>query len=221
MAAAHGKAETMNFEKVDVLDALDEMTGGRGPDACIDAVGLEAHGTSARCVVRPRQDSDVAWRPTARMRCARRSLACRKGGTVSIPGVYGGLLDKFPMGAAFAKGLTFKMGQTHVHKYMKPLLEPHRTRRDRPVLRDHRSLQALRRGRRLQTLLDATGRLREGRAQTVRATDRTQRPRSRPPSQPRSRSFNGSNHSLPVALRSPDSGASDGSSRGSSIGFRP
>src|SRR4029078_1735214 len=98
------------------------MTGGEGPDACIDAVGLEAHGTSL--------DSwyDLAkttmYMATDRTHALRQAIGCcRKGGTVSIPGVYGGLLDKFPLGAAFAKGLTFKMGQTHVHKYMKPLLE--------------------------------------------------------------------------------------------------
>ena len=66
--------------------------------------------------LRPRQGRRCSWRPTARTRSARRSSCCRKGGTVSIPGVYGGLLDKFPLGAAFAKGLTFKMGQTHVHR---------------------------------------------------------------------------------------------------------
>ena len=103
--------------------SLKEMTGGRGPDACIDAVGMEAHGTSDRRHLRPRQAGDDAGDRPARTRCARRFSACRKGGTVSIPGVYGGLLDKIPIGAAFAKGLTFKMGQTHVQKYMQPLLE--------------------------------------------------------------------------------------------------
>ena len=98
------------------------MTGGQGPDACIDAVGLEAHGTHARRVVRPGEDIDVL--ATDRPHALREAIsACRKGGIVSIPGVYGGWLDKFPLGAAFAKGLTLKMGQTHMHKYMPLLLD--------------------------------------------------------------------------------------------------
>src|SRR2546425_2106575 len=115
-------AETINYEQVNVPEALKEMTGGRGPDACIDAVGMESHGTGPEHLYdRVKQalmlESD---RPSV----LRETIhACRKGGTVSIPGVYGGLIDKFPIGAAFAKGLTLKMGQTHVHKYMRPLLE--------------------------------------------------------------------------------------------------
>ncbi|HEY1187857.1 MAG TPA: zinc-binding dehydrogenase [Gemmata sp.] len=114
-------AEPVNFARVDLLRTPDELTAGRGPDACIDAVGLEAHGTGfAGIYDRVRTATYMATdRPTA-LRMA--IMACRKGGTVSIPGVYGGLLDQLPMGAAFAKGLTFKMGQTHVHKYLKPLM---------------------------------------------------------------------------------------------------
>ncbi|HVL13554.1 MAG TPA: zinc-dependent alcohol dehydrogenase [Gemmata sp.] len=114
-------AEPVNFQKVDLYDYLDEATAGRGPDSCIDAVGLEAHGTSPAAIYdRVKAATGMA---TDRPQALRQAImACRKGGTVSIPGVYGGLLDKLPMGAAFAKGLTFKMGQTHVHKYMKPLL---------------------------------------------------------------------------------------------------
>jgi threonine dehydrogenase-like Zn-dependent dehydrogenase len=114
-------AETVNFSQVDLLRTLDEMTAGRGPDSCIDAVGLEAHGTGVAGIYdRVKTATYMATdRPTA-LRMA--IMACRKGGHVSIPGVYGGLLDKLPMGAAFAKGLTFKMGQTHVHKYLKPLM---------------------------------------------------------------------------------------------------
>jgi threonine dehydrogenase-like Zn-dependent dehydrogenase len=115
-------AETVHFARVDLLDWLNDATAGRGPDACIDAVGLEAHGAGIaglydRVKAATYMESD---RPTA-LRMA--IMACRKGGTVSIPGVYGGLIDKFPIGAAFGKGLTFKMGQTHVQRYMKPLLE--------------------------------------------------------------------------------------------------
>ncbi len=122
MAETQGKAETLDFDDVDLLEKLEEMTGGRGPDACIDAVGLEAHGTS------PGELYDWAKMglrlATDRPNVLRQAIqACRKGGTVSIPGVYAGFLDKIPMGAAFNKGLTFKMGQTHVHKYLQPLME--------------------------------------------------------------------------------------------------
>ncbi len=99
------------------------MTGGQGPDACIDAVGLEAHGTTLDALVRPGRRRRL-YLATDRPHALRQAIrACRKGGTVSIPGVYGGLLDKFPLGAAFAKGLTLKMGQTHMHRYLPPLLE--------------------------------------------------------------------------------------------------
>ena len=98
------------------------MTGGQGPDACIDAVGLEAHGTTLDAWYDRAKTS--MFLATDRPHALRQAIsACRKGGTVSIPGVYGGWLDKFPLGAAFAKGLTLKMGQTHMHKYMPILLE--------------------------------------------------------------------------------------------------
>ncbi len=122
MAKEQGKAEIINYEEVDAGEAVKELTGGRGPDAVIDAVGMEAHGTGidalydqAKQAVRLETD-----RPTALRQLI---LACRKGGHVSLAGVYGGFLDKVPMGAAFNKGLTFQMGQTHVHRYLKPLLE--------------------------------------------------------------------------------------------------
>jgi threonine dehydrogenase-like Zn-dependent dehydrogenase len=122
MAADKCRAETVNYEKVDVIETLKEMTGGRGPDACIDAVGFEAHGNTlaalydeAKFKMSLATDKPIVLRQAIQ--------ACRKGGTISIPGVYAGFLDKFPMGAAFAKGLTLKMGQTHVHKYMRPLME--------------------------------------------------------------------------------------------------
>jgi threonine dehydrogenase-like Zn-dependent dehydrogenase len=122
MAREQGQAETIDFSKAPTLDQLKELTGGRGPDACIDAVGLEAHGTSVDAIYdRVKAATMLA---TDRPHVLREAiLACRKGGTVSIPGVYGGLLDKVPIGAAFGKGLTFKMGQTHVHKYLGPLLD--------------------------------------------------------------------------------------------------
>lgn len=120
LAAAAG-ADVLNYDDVDVLENLKEMTGGRGPDSCMDAVGMEAHGTSL--------DNIYDWaKQTVRLESDRPHVlrqaiqACRKGGTVSIPGVYAGFVDKFPIGIAFNKGLTLRMGQTHVQRYMRPLL---------------------------------------------------------------------------------------------------
>ena len=115
-------AEVINYHDVKVREALDEMTGGIGPDACIDAVGLESHGFAFDNIV---DAVKVATRTgTDRGHVLREViLACRKGGHVSIPGVYGGFIDKFPVGAMMEKGLTIKTGQTHTQKYMKPLLE--------------------------------------------------------------------------------------------------
>ncbi len=115
-------AEVMNYEEVEVREALVEMTGGIGPDACIDAVGMESHGFSIDNVV---DRVKVAVKlGTDRPHALRQViLACRKGGRVSIPGVYGGMADKFPIGALMEKGLTIKTGQTHVQKYTKPLLD--------------------------------------------------------------------------------------------------
>ncbi|HYF46911.1 MAG TPA: zinc-dependent alcohol dehydrogenase [Acidimicrobiales bacterium] len=120
--AEEAGAETLDYTKVDVYDALRAKTGGIGPDSCIDAVGLEAHGTTVDAVYdRVKTALFLATDRTNALRGA--IMACRKGGTVSVPGVYGGFLDKFPFGPAFNKGLTFKMGQTHVHRYVRPLLE--------------------------------------------------------------------------------------------------
>ena len=122
MARTKGKAEVIDFDKEDVVKRLTELTGGRGPDACIEAVGLEAEGHGLGAVYD--QVKASVGLATDRLDALRQAImACRKGGVVSVPGVYGGLLDKFPFGAAFSKGLTFKMGQTHVHRYMRPLLE--------------------------------------------------------------------------------------------------
>jgi threonine dehydrogenase-like Zn-dependent dehydrogenase len=122
MAAEEGKAETLNFDDVNVFDKLKEMTGGMGPDSCIDAVGLEAHGPTLDALIDRAKTAIML--ATDRPHALRQAIhSCRKGGTVSVAGVYGGFLDKFPFGAAFGKGLTFKMGQTHVHKYFDPLLE--------------------------------------------------------------------------------------------------
>ena len=122
MAREQGKAETLDYTGENVVERLREMTGGRGPDACIDSVGMEAHGFTPDALYD--QLKQTLKLETDRPHALREAIqACRKGGTVSIPGVYGGLLDKVPFGAAFGKGLTFKMGQTHVHKYLHPLLE--------------------------------------------------------------------------------------------------
>ena len=122
MAAEDGLAETLNFDDQDIYEKLKSMTGGMGPDACIDAVGLEAHATSIDAMYD--RAKAAMFMATDRPHALRQAIySCRKGGTISVPGVYGGLLDKFPFGSAFSKGLTFKMGQTHVRKYMQQLLE--------------------------------------------------------------------------------------------------
>lgn len=121
-ARTNCRAEVLNFEEDDVVEALHEMTGGRGPDSCIDAVGMEASGIGLEAAydnikqaLRLESDRPMALRQAIK--------ACRKGGTVSIPGVYGGFVDKMPMGVVFAKGLTLKAGQTHVQNYTRPLMQ--------------------------------------------------------------------------------------------------
>jgi len=114
--------ETINFDDKEVYEKLLDLTGGRGPDSCIDAVGMESHGTSIDALLD--YAKTYAFLATDRPHALRQAIyCCRKGGTVSIPGVYGGFLDKFPMGAAFGKGLTFKMGQTNMQSYMPRLLD--------------------------------------------------------------------------------------------------
>jgi threonine dehydrogenase-like Zn-dependent dehydrogenase len=123
MAKEKAGADTvLNYEHEDVRDALKEMTGGRGPDACIDAVGMEAHAPGAAFLYdRAKQ---AAMLETDRPIALRQAiLACRNGGTVSVIGVYGGFIDKFPMGSVMNRSLTIKAGQTHMQKYMRPLLE--------------------------------------------------------------------------------------------------
>ena len=123
MAAEKAGAETINYEEINTYDALTEMTGGRGPDCCIDAVGMEAHGGSTLEYAYDRAKQALMMeteRPIALREAIR---ACRNGGTVSIPGVYGGFADKVPLGALMNKALTVKTGQTHVQRYMQPLLE--------------------------------------------------------------------------------------------------
>jgi threonine dehydrogenase-like Zn-dependent dehydrogenase len=125
LAMAQGiGAITVDYSEddVSVLTAIKDLTGGIGPDGCIDAVGLEAHSADLQGLYD--RIKTALLLETDRPGVLRQAiLAVRKGGTLSIPGVYGGLLDKVPFGAAFGKGITMKMGQTHMHRYMKPLLE--------------------------------------------------------------------------------------------------
>jgi threonine dehydrogenase-like Zn-dependent dehydrogenase len=115
-------AEVINFEDTNVYDALMTMTGGIGPDAVMDAVGLESHGLYLDNVVD--QIKASTFLGTERPHALRQAImACRKGGRVSVPGVYGGFVDKFPFGAVMEKGLTLKTGQTHVQRYLPALLQ--------------------------------------------------------------------------------------------------
>ena len=121
LARKKGHADSINYHEDDVVEKLKEVTGGRGPDACIDAVGMEAHGSTLENVYD--RAKHAVRLETDRLHVLREAIrACRKGGVISIPGAYIGYADKLPLGMAFAKGLTFRMGQTHVIKYMRPLL---------------------------------------------------------------------------------------------------
>ena len=120
--AREGGAETIDYEETDVYDTLMQLTGGRGPDSCMDAVGLEAHMPGPlyyydrfKQAMMSESDRPIALRQAI--------MACRNGGTVSVPGVYGGFIDKFPMGAVMNRSLTIKTGQTHAQRYFKPLLK--------------------------------------------------------------------------------------------------
>ena len=117
-----GASDIINYQKMDVRDTLLELTGGRGPDKCIDAVGMEAHGhpgiyayDRAKQALMLETDRPIALREAI--------LNCRNGGVVSVIGVYGGFIDKFPMGSVMNRSLTIRTGQCHVHRYMKPLLQ--------------------------------------------------------------------------------------------------
>jgi threonine dehydrogenase-like Zn-dependent dehydrogenase len=122
MAREKVGAETINYEGTDIYEALNEMTGGQGPDACIDAVGMEAHAPGfvgaydrAKQAMMLETDRPIALRQAI--------MACKNGGTVSVIGVYGGFIDKFPMGSLMNRSLTIRTGQCHVQRYMRPLLE--------------------------------------------------------------------------------------------------
>jgi threonine dehydrogenase-like Zn-dependent dehydrogenase len=120
--ARQAGAETLNFTEVDVVETLHDMTGNQGPDSCMDVVGMEASGHGvmfaidrAKQMTRMQMDRPVVLRQAI--------MVCKKGGTVSVPGVYAGFVDKVPVGAFMNKGLTMKTGQTHMMRYMQPLLE--------------------------------------------------------------------------------------------------
>jgi threonine dehydrogenase-like Zn-dependent dehydrogenase len=117
-----GATDILDFTKVDVVEVLKELTGGRGPDACIDAVGMEAHapgiqGAYDRVKQAMRLESE---RPYVLREAIQ---ACRKGGTFAMLGVYGGVADKFPIGALMNKGLQLRTGQVHAQRYIPKLLE--------------------------------------------------------------------------------------------------
>jgi threonine dehydrogenase-like Zn-dependent dehydrogenase len=123
MARAHGRAETINFEEEDVYERLQEMTGGFGPDRCIDAVGCEAHSHGSVDAVMDAVKKTLHI-GTDRAHVLRQAIyCCRKAGTVSVPGVYVGMIDKMPFGQAMNKGLSIRTGQTHVQKYTQFLLD--------------------------------------------------------------------------------------------------
>ena len=123
MARTQGRAETIDFMKQDVYETLMEMTKGRGPDRCVDAVGAESHGAASLDAMMDKVKAAVMLE-TDRPHVLRQAImCCRKGGTISVPGVYIGFPDKLPFGALMNKALTIKTGQTHVQRYLAPLLK--------------------------------------------------------------------------------------------------
>ncbi len=117
-----GATDIINYEETDVQEALRDLTGGRGPDACIDAVGMEAHGHGVEFVYdNLKQKAKLQLDRALAIRHA--IMACRSAGIVSVVGVYAGFVDKFPLGALMNRGITIKAGQCHVHRYMRPLLD--------------------------------------------------------------------------------------------------
>ena len=123
LAATKLGADTIDYTEDNVLEALRELTGGRGPDACIDAVGMEAHAHHSLAYTYDRMKQAVLFESDRPVALREAIMACRSGGTISIAGVYGGLIDKFPAGALMNRSLTIRTGQTHVQRYMGMLLE--------------------------------------------------------------------------------------------------
>ena len=122
-ARDQAKAEIINYEDTDVLEALSEMTGGRGPDACIDAVGMEAHHHVGPMYAYDRVKQATRMETERPYALREAIMSCRNGGIVSVIGVYGGFLDKFPMGSLMNRSLTIRTGQCHVQRYLEPLLQ--------------------------------------------------------------------------------------------------
>ena len=122
LAAMKLGAETIDYSEDNVLEALKELTGGRGPDACIDAVGMEAHAYHNIAYTYDRMKQAMLLESDRPVALREAIMACRSGGTISVAGVYGGLIDKFPAGALMNRSLTIRTGQTHVQRYMRLLL---------------------------------------------------------------------------------------------------
>ena len=122
LAAMKLGAETIDYSEDNVLEALRELTGGRGPDACIDAVGMEAHAYHNIAYTYDRMKQAMLLESDRPVALREAIMACRSGGTISVAGVYGGLIDKFPAGALMNRSLTIRTGQTHVQRYMRRLL---------------------------------------------------------------------------------------------------
>jgi threonine dehydrogenase-like Zn-dependent dehydrogenase len=122
-AAEKAGAETINYEETDVLEALREITAGRGPDSCIDAVGMEAHHGNPAIYAYDRAKQATRMETDRPFAIREAIMACKNGGTISVIGVYGGFIDKFPMGSLMNRSLTVRTGQCHVQRYMKPLLK--------------------------------------------------------------------------------------------------
>ena len=166
LAGASG-AMTLDFKKEDIYDRIQELTDGRGADACIDAVGTEPDTGSGFDAVIDRVKV-ATFMGTDRPHVLRQAIhCCRNFGTVSIVGVYGGLLDKIPMGSAINRGLTFRMAQTPVQHYLPLLARTHREGRNRSVVRHHAPRHARGRARTLQDVPRQEGRLHQGRDETV------------------------------------------------------
>jgi threonine dehydrogenase-like Zn-dependent dehydrogenase len=141
-------ATTINYEEVDVHETLMELTGGRGPDSCIDCVGMEAHSANHLLYGMDRAKQAMKMQFDRPLAVREAILACKNGGTVSIMGVYGGFVDAFPLGQLMNRSLTIRTGQCHVHRYMKPLLEHIEAGRLDPtfIITHHMPLQDAARG---------------------------------------------------------------------------
>jgi threonine dehydrogenase-like Zn-dependent dehydrogenase len=117
-----GASDVINYEETSVQETLLELTGGRGPDACIDAVGMEAHGHTAMYAY-DRAKQALMLETDRPLALREAIMSCRNAGIVSVIGVYGGFIDKFPIGSVMNRSLTIRTGQCHVHRYLRPLLE--------------------------------------------------------------------------------------------------